>query len=96
MMLVHLLADTIPQLGEPGTGVSTDGAAGSGFVAIFKQSVADPLLLGLQFLIPAFVAIAALHKLMDHKESGGAFILEILLRGFGAVAILQLVKALIV
>lgn len=59
-----------------------------------KNSVASPLLNAAQFLIPAFVFIAAVHKLMEHRESGGAFLVELVVKGGGAFLIIQLVKAL--
>lgn len=38
------------------------------------DSVAGPLLTSAQFLIPSAVAISGIHKMMDHRESGGSFL----------------------
>ncbi len=56
--------------------------------------VASPLLTSAQFLIPAAVAISGLHKMMEHRESGGSFMVDMVTKGGGAILVLQLVKAI--
>ena len=58
------------------------------------DDVAAPLLTSAQFLIPAAVAISGVHKMMEHRESGGAFLVDMVTKGGGAVLVLQLVKSL--
>ena len=48
-----------------------------------------------EVLIPAAVAISGIHKLMEHRESGGAFLIELLTKGGGGFALCQLVKVMI-
>jgi hypothetical protein len=38
------------------------------------DEIAGPLLTSAQFLIPAAVAISGVHKMMEHRESGGAYL----------------------
>jgi hypothetical protein len=56
--------------------------------------VANPLLTSAQFLIPAAVAISGLHKMMEHRESGGSFMVDMVTKGGGAILVLQLVKSI--
>ena len=56
--------------------------------------VANPLLTSAQFLIPAAVAISGEHKMMEHRESGGSFIVDMVTKGGGAILVLQLVKSI--
>lgn len=58
------------------------------------DDVAGPLLTSAQFLIPAAVAISGIHKLMEHRESGGTFLVDMVTKGGGAVLVLQLVKSI--
>jgi hypothetical protein len=58
------------------------------------NNVAAPLLTSAQFLIPAAVAISGIHKMMEHRESGGSFLVDMVTKGGGAVIVLQLVKAI--
>ena len=57
-----------------------------------RAAVADPLLTAAEFLIPAAIAVAGLHKLMNHQESGGGVLVDMLVKGGGAVLIIQLIK----
>lgn len=43
--------------------------------------IAGPLLTSAQFLIPAAVAISGIHKMMDHRESGGSFLVDMVTKG---------------
>lgn len=56
--------------------------------------VANPLLTSAQFLIPAAVAISGVHKMMEHRESGGSFMIDMVTKGGGAILVLQLVKSI--
>ncbi|MBV9526553.1 MAG: hypothetical protein JOZ46_12155, partial [Candidatus Dormibacteraeota bacterium] len=56
--------------------------------------VAGPVLTSAQFLIPAAVAISGIHKMMEHRESGGSFLVDMVTKGGGAILVLQLVKSI--
>jgi hypothetical protein len=56
--------------------------------------VANPLLTSAQLLIPAAVAISGIHKMMEHRESGGSFMVDMVTKGGGAIVVLQLVKSM--
>ena len=58
------------------------------------DDVAAPLLTSAQFLIPAAVAISGIHKMMEHRESGGSFLVDMVTKGGGAVLVLQLIKSI--
>lgn len=58
------------------------------------SKVAGPVLTSAQFLIPAAVAISGIHKMMEHRESGGSFLVDMVAKGGGAILVLQLVKAI--
>jgi hypothetical protein len=64
----------------------------------FSKSVLDhvagPLLTSAQFLIPAAVAISGIHKMMEHRESGGSFLVDMVTKGGGAILVLQLIKSI--
>src|ERR1700719_531458 len=53
--------------------------------------VANPLLTSAQFLIPAAVAISGIHKMMEHRESGGSFMVDMVTKGGVAGASLDAV-----
>jgi hypothetical protein len=57
------------------------------------STVASPLLTAAEFLIPAGVAMSGLHKMMQHHESGGGFLVDMVVKGGGAVLVVQLIKA---
>lgn len=57
------------------------------------DTVANPLLTGGEYLIPAGVAFSGLHRVMQHQESGSGFLVEMLVKGGGAVLVIQLVKS---
>lgn len=56
--------------------------------------IAGPLLTSAQFLIPAAVAISGIHKMMEHRESGGSFLVDMVTKGGGAVLVLALIKSI--
>jgi hypothetical protein len=58
------------------------------------QQIAKPLITAMQFLIPAAIGISAIHKLMEHRESGGGVLVELITKGGGAILVLQLIKSL--
>lgn len=58
------------------------------------DDVAGPLLTSAQFLIPAAVAISGIHRMMEHRESGGTFLVDMVTKGGGAVLVLQLIKSI--
>jgi hypothetical protein len=57
------------------------------------DTVASPLLTAGEYLIPAGVAFSSLHKVMQHQESGSGFLVDMLVKGGGAVLVIQLVKS---
>lgn len=57
------------------------------------ETVASPLLTAGEYLIPAGVAFSSLHKVMQHQESGSGFLVDMLVKGGGAVLVIQLVKS---
>jgi hypothetical protein len=57
-----------------------------------KSRIAVPLIVAMQFLIPAAIGISAIHKLMEHRESGGGVLVELITKGGGAILVLQLVR----
>jgi hypothetical protein len=57
------------------------------------ETVASPLLTAGEYLIPAGVALSSLHKVMQHQESGSGFLVDMLVKGGGAVLVIQLVKS---
>ncbi len=69
-------------------------AGGSDILGV-GQAVASPLLSAAEFLIPAGVAFSGLHKLMQHQESGGGFLVDMIVKGGGAILVIQLIKALV-
>ena len=58
------------------------------------DTIAGPLLTSAQFLIPAAVALSGMHKLMEHRESGGSFLIDMVTKGGGAVLVLALIKSI--
>ena len=58
------------------------------------DNIAGPLLTSAQFLIPAAVALSGIHKMMEHRESGGSFLIDMVTKGGGAVLVLALIKSI--
>jgi hypothetical protein len=58
------------------------------------QNIADPFISAMMYLIPAAIGISAIHKLMEHKESGGGMLVELIVKGGGSVIVLQLIKSM--
>jgi hypothetical protein len=61
----------------------------------FISNVATPLLTIAQILVPGIVGATSLHKLMEHQETGGGFLINMVTKGGGAVLVLQLLKSVI-
>jgi hypothetical protein len=57
------------------------------------DTVASPLLTAGEYLIPAGVALSSLHRVMQHQESSSGFLVDMLVKGGGAVLVIQLVKS---
>ena len=57
------------------------------------DTVAGPLLTAAEYMIPAGVAFSSLHKVMQHQESGAGFLVDMLIKGGGAVLVIQLVRS---
>jgi hypothetical protein len=89
-MLTFALANTTHVLVALGWLLAVQDA----FSKSVLDQVAAPLLTSAQFLIPAAVAISGLHKMMEHRESGGSFLVDMVTKGGGAVLVLQLIKSL--
>jgi hypothetical protein len=88
-MVVYLAGWVIHWLLTAATDLNADPVSGA-----VLTKVAGPILTSAQFLIPAAVAISGLHKMMEHRESGGSFLVDMVTKGGGAILVLQLVKAL--
>ena len=58
-------------------------------------NVATPILNGAEILIPAAVAVSGIHKLMEHRETAGSLVIELLTKGGGAILAVELVKLLV-
>lgn len=96
MHVVHVLSQSNAILAGCGPPASAcvPNAAADHLSKPVLDSIAGPLLTTAQFLIPAAVAVSGLHKLMEHRESGGSFLVDMLTKGGGAVLILALVKSI--
>lgn len=57
------------------------------------DTIASPLLTAGEYLIPAGVALSSLHRVMQHQESSAGFLVDMLVKGGGAVLVIQLVKS---
>jgi hypothetical protein len=68
------------------------GCAESALVA----GIGTPLLTIGQILLPGMIGIVNLHRLMEHQESGGAFVVNMVVKAGGAILIFQLVKSIVV
>jgi hypothetical protein len=60
------------------------------FDTAVKSEVALPLLQAAKYLIPAGVALAGLHKLLSHQETGASFLVELLTKAGGAILLITL------
>ena len=67
-------------------------AAGDVLSGAVRDTLAVPLLNACMFLIPAGVAMAGVHKLLSHQESGANFLVDILIKGGGAILLIQVAK----
>lgn len=61
----------------------------------FLSNVAQPLLTIAQILVPGIVGVTSLHKVMEHQETGGGFLINMVTKGGGAVLVLQLLKSIV-
>ena len=107
MLLTHILT-LVTTPGSPTSPVNVGGAVNTAIgtgagsfhptgtdVLGVGPGLALPLLTGSQYLIPAAVAFAGLHKLLSHQETGGGFLVDMLVKGGGAILMIQLVKGLV-
>lgn len=92
--MVHFLSAVIGFIHFLASTQQTPNAGSDQISTPVLDNVAGPLLTAAQFLIPTMVAISAIHKMMEHRESGGAALIEILTKGGGAILLLQLIKAI--
>lgn len=75
--------------------LASNGCSGGGDLCNqIVGRIALPLITSMQILIPAAVGITAIHKLMEHRESGGGVLVELITKGGGAVLVLQLVRTI--
>jgi hypothetical protein len=88
-MVVYLATRVFHWIATAAADPSPDPVSGA-----VLTKVAGPILTSAQFLIPAAVAISGLHKMMEHRESGGSFLVDMVTKGGGAILVLQLVKAI--
>jgi hypothetical protein len=75
-MVVYLAGRVIHWLLTAATDPNVDPVSGA-----VLTKVAGPILTSAQFLIPAAVAISGIHKMMDHRESGGSFLVDMVTKG---------------
>jgi hypothetical protein len=68
-------------------------AAGSVLSGDVLSQIANPMVEAMMFLIPAAIGISAIHKLMEHRESGGGVLVELITKGGGAILVLKLIQA---
>jgi len=98
-MLLHAAATAIHALFVltgcvPGGGVAcAPNEAADHLSKPVLDSIAGPLMTSAQFLIPAAVAVSGLHRMMEHRESGGSFLIDMVTKGGGAVLVLALIKS---
>jgi hypothetical protein len=85
-MVVYLAGRVIHWLLTAATDPSVDPVSGA-----VLTKVAGPILTSAQFLIPAAVAISGIHKMMDHRESGGSFLVDMVTKGGVAGEVLDTV-----
>jgi len=79
----------------PGPGVTcTPNQSADHLSKPVLDTIAGPLLTSAQFLIPAAVALSGIHRMMEHRESGGSFLIDMITKGGGAVLILALIKTI--
>ena len=57
------------------------------------STVASPMLAAAEYLIPAGVALSSLHRVMQHQETGSGLLVDMLVKGGGAVLVIQLVRS---
>ena len=57
------------------------------------DTLASPLLTAGEYMIPAGVALSSLHRVMQHQESSSGFLVDMVVKGGGAVLVIQLVKS---
>jgi hypothetical protein len=74
---------------------ATAAGGASGDTLGVANTVAVPLMNAAVYLIPAAVAIASLHKLLDHQTTGAGLLVEILTKAGGAFLIVQLLKTVV-
>lgn len=99
-MLTHAIVSVVHPLlvlagCVPGAGVAcVPNQAADHLSKPVLDEIAGPLLTSAQFLIPAAVAISGIHKMMEHRESGGSFLVDMVTKGGGAVLVLALIKSI--
>jgi hypothetical protein len=87
-MLMHALLHTLALV------VAAASPAPDPVSSAVLTKVASPVLTSAQFLIPAAVAISGVHKIAEHRESGASFLIEMVVKGGGAVLAIQLIKSI--
>ena len=69
-------------------------AGGNELTTTTLQMVGVPVVDSAMFLIPAGVAITAIHKLMEHRETPMGTVVDILVKGGAALLVLELFKTM--
>ena len=92
-MVIHALTAIVHWVVAGNPGMPMPNPSSDNLSQPVLDHIAGPLLTSAQFLIPSAVAISGIHKMMDHRESGGSFLVDMVTKGGGAVLVLQLVKA---
>ena len=83
-------------------------AAGGGPTSIIQNSgnpadipgeillyIGAPVLLAAEILIPAAVAVSAIHKLAEHRETGMGTVVDLIMKGGGSVLAIQVIRIML-
>ena len=73
-------------------GISINAGAYSDLVG---DQVSRPIMNSAEALIPAAVAVSSIHKLMEHRESSGSLVIELIVKGGGTVLVVEAIKAML-
>jgi len=109
VFIQHLIAAAPPIfLPPPGGNVGPVPAAGGGATSIITNSgnpadipgeillaIGAPVLLAAEILIPAAVAVSAIHKLAEHRETGMGTVVDLIMKGGGSVLAIQVIRIML-
>ena len=87
-----VLASLLAQVASTGCVNGTSATCATG---AFIGNIATPLLTVAQILVPGIVGVTSLHKVMEERETGTGFLVNMVTKGGGAVLVLQLLKSVV-